>query len=166
MNGRLRGTGPAPRNGDEDEGQGRDKDGREFYSLDSPSHPEQGQFEFHDPIANFNLVSANGVRGIAYSVGPLGQPCVSFSGDGVVNGRAGYLYTFLPAIYPPSAPAWDVQHHRHRPTRHAALYPGGRALDGLRQHPQVRVVQRRWENARAQDPRISVLDTTPPSGKR
>jgi hypothetical protein len=95
VNGRLRGTGPAPRNGDEDEGQGRDKDGREFYSLDSPSHPEQGQFEFHDPLANFNLVSANGVRGIAYSVGPLGQPCVSFSGDGVVNGRAGYLYTFL-----------------------------------------------------------------------
>jgi hypothetical protein len=95
VNGRLKGTGPGPRNGDEDEGQGRDKDGREFYHLDSPSHPEQGKFEFHDPAANFNLVAVNGVRGIAYSVGPLGQPCVSFSGDGVVNGSAGYLYTFL-----------------------------------------------------------------------
>jgi hypothetical protein len=95
VNGRLKGTGPGPRNGDEDEGQGRDKDGREFYHLDSPSHPEQGKFEFHDPAANFNLVGVNGVRGIAYSVGPLGQPCVSFSGDGVVNGGAGYLYTFL-----------------------------------------------------------------------
>jgi hypothetical protein len=94
VNGRLRGTGPAPRNGDEDEGQGRDKDGREFYSLDSPSHPEQGKFEFHDPAAGFNLVGVNGVRGIAYSAGPLGQPCVSFSGDAVVNGRAGYLYSF------------------------------------------------------------------------
>ena len=92
--GRLRGTGPDARNGDEDEGQGRDKDGRQFYHLDSPSHPEQGQFEFHDPVANVNLVGANGVRGIAYSVGPLGQPCVSFSGDGAVNGTPGYLYTF------------------------------------------------------------------------
>ena len=92
--GRLRGTGPDARNGDEDEGQGRDKDGRQFYHLDSPSHPEQGQFEFHDPVANVNLIGANGVRGIAYSVGPLGQPCVSFSGDGAVNGSPGYLYTF------------------------------------------------------------------------
>jgi len=95
VNGRLKGTGPGPRNGDEDEGQGRDKDGREFYHLDSPSHPEQGKFEFHDPVANFNLVGVNGVRGIAHNVGPLGQPCVSFSGDGVVNGKAGYLYTFV-----------------------------------------------------------------------
>ena len=94
VNGRMKGSGPGQRNGDEDEGQGRDKDGREFYHLDSPSHPEQGKFEFHDPVANMNLVSANGVRGIAYSVGPLGQPCVSFSGDGVVNGNPGYLYTF------------------------------------------------------------------------
>jgi len=34
-----------------------------------------------------SLVGVNGVRGIAYSVGPLGQPCVSFSGDGLVNGK-------------------------------------------------------------------------------
>ena len=94
VNGRLKGSGPGPRNGDEDEGQGRDKDGREFYHLDSPSHPEQGQFEYHDPVANVNLVGINGVRGIAYSVGPLGQPCVSFSGDGTVNSNPGYLYTF------------------------------------------------------------------------
>ena len=46
VNGRLKGTGPGPRNGDEDEGQGRDNDGREFYHLDSPSHPEQGKIEF------------------------------------------------------------------------------------------------------------------------
>ena len=95
VNGRLRGTGPGPRNGDEDEGQGRDANGRQFYHLDSPSHPEQGQFEFHDSAANFNLVGVNGVRGIAYSVGSLGQPCVSFSGDGLVNGNAGYVYSFL-----------------------------------------------------------------------
>jgi len=95
VNGRLKGTGPGPRNGDEDEGQGRDDHGREFYHMDSPSHPEQGQFEFHDSAANFNVVGVNGVRGIAYSVGPLGQPCVSFSGDGVVNGKTGYLYSFV-----------------------------------------------------------------------
>ncbi|MFL5313353.1 MAG: hypothetical protein ACJ79H_23200 [Myxococcales bacterium] len=94
VNGRLKGTGPGPRNGDEDEGQGRDKDGREFYHRDSPSHPEQSVFEYHDAAANVNLVGVNGVRGIAYSVGPLGQPCVSFSGDGLVNGKAGYLYSF------------------------------------------------------------------------
>jgi hypothetical protein len=95
VNGRLVGTGPAPRNGDEDEGQGRDKSGREFYHRDSPSHPEQGVFEFHDPAANFNLIGTGGVRGIAYSLGSLGQPCVAFSGNGVVNGGPTYQYTFL-----------------------------------------------------------------------
>ncbi|MFL5399067.1 MAG: hypothetical protein ACJ79P_14305 [Myxococcales bacterium] len=95
VNGKLVGTGPGPRNGDEDEGQGRDKDGREFYHRDSPSHPEQGVFEFHDPVANFNLIGTGGVLGIAYSVGPLGAPCVSFSGNGIVNGGSTYRYTFL-----------------------------------------------------------------------
>jgi hypothetical protein len=95
VNGRLVGTGPGPRNGDEDEGQGRDKDGREFYHRDSPSHPEQGVFEFHDPVANFNLIGTGGVLGIAYSVGAIGQPCVSFSGNGIVNGGSTYHYTFL-----------------------------------------------------------------------
>jgi hypothetical protein len=94
VNGRLKGTGPGARNGDEDEGQGRDKDGREFHYRDSPSHPEQSTFDFTDAAANLSLVGVNGVRGIAYSVGPLGQPCVSFSGDGLVNGKTGYLYTF------------------------------------------------------------------------
>jgi hypothetical protein len=94
VNGRLKGTGPEARRGDEDEGQGRDKDFREFHYRDSPSHPQESVFEFTDPGANVNLVGVNGVRGIAYSVGPLGQPCVSFSGDGLVNGKAGYLYTF------------------------------------------------------------------------
>jgi hypothetical protein len=94
VNGRMKGSGPETRNGDEDEGQGRDKDGREFHYRDSPSHPAQSTFDFSDPLANINLVGVNGVRGIAYSVGPLGQPCVSFSGDGLVNGKAGYLYSF------------------------------------------------------------------------
>jgi len=92
VNGRLKGSGPAPRRGDEDEGQGRDKDAREFHFLDSPSAPATSTFDFSDPIAKMDLVGANGVRGIAYSVGVLGQPCVSFSGDGLVNGKAGFVY--------------------------------------------------------------------------
>lgn len=94
VNGRLKGTAPEARHGDEDEGQGRDKDGREFHFRDSQSFPADSVFDFSDPVANVSLVGVNGVRGIAYSVGPLGQPCVSFSGDGLVNGKAGYLYTF------------------------------------------------------------------------
>jgi hypothetical protein len=95
VDGGMKGSGPGPRNGDEDEGQGRDQDGREFYHMDSASHPEQSQFEFHDPVANVNLVGVGGVTGIAYSVGPLGQPCVSFNGNATNNGKAGYVYSFL-----------------------------------------------------------------------
>jgi hypothetical protein len=94
VNARLKGSAPAPRRGDEDEGQGRDKDGREFHFADSPSAPASSTFDFTDPGAGMSLVGANGVRGIAYSLGALGQPCVSFSGDALVNGKAGYLYTF------------------------------------------------------------------------
>jgi len=95
VNGRLKGTGPGPRHGDEDEGQGRDKDGREFYHSDSASVPQDSVFEFHDPLANVNLASVGGVTGIAYSVGPLGQPCVSFNGNATNNGNPGYVYSWV-----------------------------------------------------------------------
>jgi len=94
VNGRLKGSGPAPRHGDEDEGQGRDNGGRELHFLDSPSVPASSTFDFSDAIANMNLVGVNGARGISYTSGPSGQPCVTFSGDGLVNDKSGFAYTF------------------------------------------------------------------------
>jgi len=48
VNGRLKGTAPEARHGDEDEGQGRDKDGREFHFRDSQSFPADSVFDFSD----------------------------------------------------------------------------------------------------------------------
>jgi hypothetical protein len=94
VNGRLKGSGPATRRGDEDEGQGRDKDAREFHFVDSPSAPATSTFDFTDPIGKKSVVGVNGARGISYSVGLLGQQCVSFSGDALVNGKSGFSHTF------------------------------------------------------------------------
>jgi hypothetical protein len=94
VNGKLVGRGPnaAPR--DQDEGQGRDKDDCEFRHRNSASQPETSGLEYDDPSHNYHLKSVNGARSIAYKAGPLGEPCVTFVGDAVVNGNAGYLYTF------------------------------------------------------------------------
>lgn len=88
INGVLVGRGP--RNfSDEDEGGGKDADQDEFDFHDSPTHPDSSAMEYHDRSTRMNLQSINGVRSIAYT-----GACVSFGGDALVNGNAGYTYTF------------------------------------------------------------------------
>jgi parallel beta-helix repeat protein len=77
-------------NDDEDEGDGEDNDHDHAKFQDSPSHPENGQMQYQDQSKAMNVQSANGVHSIAYN-----GACVSFAGDALVNGKTGYLYTFV-----------------------------------------------------------------------
>ena len=90
FNGALVGKGPDEnRNKDEDEARGEDGNGDSFYSDDSPSRPESSSLSYEDRSQSMKMQSVNGARSITYS-----GPCVSYAGDGVMNGKAGYLFTF------------------------------------------------------------------------
>ena len=74
---------------DEDEGEGEDNDHHQMKFEASESHPENGQMQYRDQSKALNVQSMNGVRSMTYN-----GTCVSFASDALVNGQAGYLYTF------------------------------------------------------------------------
>ena len=57
---------------------------------DSPSDPRSSNVSYNDPSKGMTLQSVNGVSSIAYS-----GTCVSLVGDALVNGNAGYVFTFV-----------------------------------------------------------------------
>jgi hypothetical protein len=75
---------------DEDEGEGEDSDHDQMKFEASESHPENGQMQYQDQSKAMNVQSMNGVRSMTYN-----GTCVSFGSDALVNGQAGYLYTFM-----------------------------------------------------------------------
>jgi hypothetical protein len=74
---------------DEDEGEGEDTGHDQMKFEASQSQPSSGQMQYQDPSNGMNLQSVNGVGSMTYNTS-----CVSFVGNALVNGQAGYLYTF------------------------------------------------------------------------
>src|SRR4029077_6079259 len=74
---------------DEDEGEAEDGDHDQMKFEASQSHPENGQMRYQDPSNGMNVQSVSGVSSITYS-----NTCVSFVGNALASGQAGYLYTF------------------------------------------------------------------------
>jgi parallel beta-helix repeat protein len=74
---------------DEDEGGGEDSEHDQMKFEASQSQPSNGQMQYQDPSNGMNLQSVNGVASMTYN-----NTCVSFVGNALVNGQAGYLYTF------------------------------------------------------------------------
>ena len=90
VNGALVGRGPeGNENKDEDKAHGEDGKGDSFKSEDSPSRPESSNLSYEDRSKGMKVQSVNGARSISYS-----GACVSYAGDAVLNGNAGYLFTF------------------------------------------------------------------------
>jgi hypothetical protein len=90
VNGALVGKGPEENeNSDEDRAHGDDGNGDSFKSEDSPSHPESSSLSYEDQSQGMKMQSVNGARSISYT-----GSCVSYAGDAVMNGSAGYLFTF------------------------------------------------------------------------
>jgi parallel beta-helix repeat protein len=77
-------------NDDEDEGEGEDNGHDHAKFQDSPSHPENSQMQYQDQSKSTHVQSVNGVHSITYN-----GACVSFAGDALVNGKTGYIYTFV-----------------------------------------------------------------------
>jgi hypothetical protein len=88
VNNTLVGKG-AEENKDEDKAHGEDGKGDSFQSDDSPSRPESSSMSYEDRSQGMKMQSVNGARSITYS-----GACVSYAGDAVLNGNAGYLFTF------------------------------------------------------------------------
>jgi hypothetical protein len=84
------GTGQAhpTRPPDEDHGWGEDKDHDTCQHRHSDSHPERNRVDYSDRSKNTRMRSSN-IRSASYA-----GSCVNLAGDGLVNGKPGYTYTY------------------------------------------------------------------------
>ena len=84
------GTGQAhpTRPPDEDHGWGEDKDHDTCQHRHSDSHPERNRVDYSDSSKKTRMRSSN-IRSASYA-----GNCVNLTGDGLVNGKPGYTYTY------------------------------------------------------------------------
>ena len=73
---------------DEDEGGGEDKDHNSCEYRHSDSQPDRNKVACHDPSKKMEMSSSN-IRSATYQAN-----CVNLVGDGLVNGKSGYSYTY------------------------------------------------------------------------
>ena len=73
---------------DEDEGGGEDKDHNSCEYRHSDSQPDRNKVACYDPSKKMEMSSSN-IRSATYQAN-----CVNLVGDGLVNGKSGYSYTY------------------------------------------------------------------------
>jgi hypothetical protein len=73
---------------DEDEGEGEDNDHNHCHHRHSDSHPERNKVDYYDSSSKMRMKSST-IRSATYQAN-----CLNLVGDGVVNGKPGYTYTY------------------------------------------------------------------------
>jgi hypothetical protein len=73
---------------DEDEGGGEDRDHDSCEYRHSDSNPDRNKVGYNDPSKKMRMSSTN-IRSATYQAN-----CVNLVGDGLVNGKSGYTYTY------------------------------------------------------------------------